>query len=195
MLSLPSVIEACRELGFEGKNLIAMQGPFSEEMNRAMLRQYDCRYLVTKDSGKAGGFPEKIQAAISCGAVPVIIGRPSGDTGISPGACRRMLAEKFGFTYRPHVTLLGIGMGSRETLTIQGKETVEKADLIIGARRMADAVRLSHQDVFMSTEAVRLHSTLQNIRNMRGLLLLFPATWDFTVEQKSFLTFWEQTQR
>ena len=52
MLSLPSVIEACRELGFEGKNLIAMQGPFSEEMNRAMLRQYDCRYLVTKDSGK-----------------------------------------------------------------------------------------------------------------------------------------------
>ena len=148
VLSLPSVIEACRELGFEGKNLIAMQGPFSEEMNRAMLRQYDCRYLVTKDSGKAGGFPEKIQAAISCGAVPVIIGRPSGDTGISPGACRRMLAEKFGFTYRPHVTLLGIGMGSRETLTIQGKETVEKADLIIGARRMADAVRLSHQDVF-----------------------------------------------
>ena len=78
----------------------------------------------------------------------MIIGRPSGDTGISPGACRRMLAEKFGFTYRPHVTLLGIGMGSRETLTIQGKETVEKADLIIGARRMADAVRLSHQDVF-----------------------------------------------
>ena len=148
VLSLPSVIEACRELGFEGKNLIAMQGPFSEEMNRAMLRQYDCRYLVTKDSGKAGGFPEKIQAAISCGAVPVIIGRPSGDTGISPGECRRMLAEKFGFTYQPHVTLLGIGMGSQETLTIQGKEAVEKADLIIGARRMADAVRLSHQDVF-----------------------------------------------
>ena len=56
VLSLPSVIEACRELGFEGKNLIAMQGPFSEEMNRAMLRQYDCRYLVTKDSGKAGGY-------------------------------------------------------------------------------------------------------------------------------------------
>ena len=148
MLSLPSVIDTCRDLGFEGKNLIAMQGPFSEEMNRAMLRQYDCRYLVTKDSGKAGGFPEKIQAAISCGAVPVIIGRPFGDTGISPGACRRMLAEKFGFTYKPHVTLLGIGMGSRETLTIQGKEAVEKADLIIGARRMADAVRLPHQDVF-----------------------------------------------
>ena len=38
--------------------------------------------------------------------------------------------------------------GKPGNLTIQGKETVEKADLIIGARRMADAVRLSHQDVF-----------------------------------------------
>ncbi len=48
VLSLPSVIESCQALGFEGRNLIAMQGPFSMEMNRAMLTQYECRYLVTK---------------------------------------------------------------------------------------------------------------------------------------------------
>lgn len=59
VLSLPSVIEACRQLGFEGRHLIAVQGPFSEEFNKAMLRQYECRYLVTKDSGKAGGFQER----------------------------------------------------------------------------------------------------------------------------------------
>ena len=70
VLSLPSVIDTCRELGFEGKNLIAMQGPFSEEMNAAMLKQYECRYLVTKDSGKAGGFLEKMQAAVSCKVTP-----------------------------------------------------------------------------------------------------------------------------
>ena len=50
VLSLPSVVETCSEYGFEGKHLIAMQGPFSREMNEAMLRQYQCRYLVTKDS-------------------------------------------------------------------------------------------------------------------------------------------------
>ncbi|MFR5071008.1 MAG: precorrin-6A/cobalt-precorrin-6A reductase [Bianqueaceae bacterium] len=32
-----------------------MQGPFSQELNTAMLRQYDCRYLLTKNSGDAGG--------------------------------------------------------------------------------------------------------------------------------------------
>lgn len=62
VLSLPNVMQACAELGFEGKHLIGMQGPFSRELNAAMLRQYDCKYLVTKDTGRAGGFQDKIDA-------------------------------------------------------------------------------------------------------------------------------------
>ena len=50
VLSLPSVVEACQKLGFEGKHLIAMQGPFSKEMNEATLRQYECQSLRTISS-------------------------------------------------------------------------------------------------------------------------------------------------
>ena len=148
VLSLPSVIESCQALGFEGRNLIAMQGPFSMEMNRAMLTQYECRYLVTKDSGKAGGFLEKIQAAEVCGATVVIIGRPLAEEGLSLRECRHMLIERYGLTRKQKVTLLGIGMGSPKTLTQEGQEAVRNADLIVGAKRMVDAVRLSGQDVF-----------------------------------------------
>lgn len=148
VLSLPSVIDTCRNLGFEGKNLIAMQGPFSQELNAAMLRQYDCKYLVTKDSGKAGGFEEKILAAAECGAIPVIIGRPLKEEGASVKECKHMLAEKFNFSPIQNVTLLGIGMGSKETLTVQGQKAVQNADLIIGARRMADSISLPGQDVY-----------------------------------------------
>ena len=148
VLSLPSVIESCQALGFEGRNLIAMQGPFSMEMNRAMLTQYECRYLVTKDSGKAGGFLEKIQAAEACGATVVIIGRPLAEEGLSLRECRHMLIERYGLTRKQKVTLLGIGMGSPKTLTQEGQEAVRNADLIVGAKRMVDAVRLSGQDVF-----------------------------------------------
>ena len=162
VLSIQNVIETCRMLGFEGKNLIAMQGPFSKELNAAMLRQYDCRYLVTKDSGKAGGFEEKIQAATECGAIPVIIGRPVQEKGISVKECKRMLPEKFGFQPTPHVVLLGIGMGSKETLTIQGNEAVEQADLIIGARRMADAVALPGQEVFYEYRSREIVDYIQN---------------------------------
>ena len=147
VLSLPSVMETCKSYGFEGKHLIGMQGPFSMELNTAMLRQFDCRYLVTKDTGKAGGFQEKIDAALSCGATPVIIGRPLKEEGLSVAECRHMLAEHFGFTVKPHITLLGIGMGSEETLTVQGKKAAQAADLVIGAKRMADAIKEPGQAV------------------------------------------------
>lgn len=146
VLSLPSVIESCQALGFEGRNLIAMQGPFSMELNQAMLAQYQCKYLVTKDSGKAGGFLEKIQAAEACGATVVIIGRPLVEEGLSLRECRHMLIERYGLTGKQKVTLLGIGMGSPKTLTLSGQEAVRNADLIVGAKRMVDAVRFVGQD-------------------------------------------------
>ena len=146
VLSLPSVIESCQALGFEGRNLIAMQGPFSKELNQAMLEQYQCKYLVTKDSGKAGGFLEKIQAAEALGVTAVIIGRPLAEEGLSLKECRHMLIERYGLKKEQKVTLLGIGMGSIGTLTLEGREAVRNADLIVGARRMVDAVRLPGQD-------------------------------------------------
>ncbi|MCC8047341.1 MAG: precorrin-6A reductase [Clostridiales bacterium] len=75
---LPSaeVVASCHSLGLEGKQICAMQGPFSLEMNMAMLRQTGCAYLVTKETGASGGFPEKMEAARGCQAVPVVIRRP-----------------------------------------------------------------------------------------------------------------------
>lgn len=75
---LPSaeVIASCRALGLEGKQLCAMQGPFSEEINTAMLHQTGASFLVTKDTGAAGGFPEKERAAERAGVCMVIIRRP-----------------------------------------------------------------------------------------------------------------------
>lgn len=162
VLSLTSVMEACSGYGMEGKHLIGMQGPFSKELNEAMLRQFDCRYLVTKDTGKAGGFQEKLDAAYACDVVPVVIGRPLKEEGMSVTDAKRMLSEIFGFVLKSHVTLLGIGMGSEETLTIQGKRALEKADLLIGAKRIVDAVRSTGQEVlyeYKSDEICRFIET------------------------------------
>ena len=76
VLSTKEAVEHAVEKGFEGKHLIAMQGPFSEGMNEQLLSHVKARYLVTKDSGKIGGFQEKMEAARKAGAVPVVIGRP-----------------------------------------------------------------------------------------------------------------------
>ena len=69
-------IAACEAAGIPHRNIIAMQGPFSEELNAALLRQYHIAWLVTKDGGAAGGFPEKAQAAERCGAKLIVLHRP-----------------------------------------------------------------------------------------------------------------------
>ena len=76
VLPTRSVVEACTELGFTGKHLICMQGPFDLEMNLATLRYANADFMVTKASGKNGGYDEKCEAALAAGVHLVVIGRP-----------------------------------------------------------------------------------------------------------------------
>lgn len=69
-------IAACEAAGIPHRNILAMQGPFSEELNAALLRQYRIAWLVTKDGGTAGGFHEKARAAKKCGVGVVVLKRP-----------------------------------------------------------------------------------------------------------------------
>ena len=63
VLPTAGVLEKCASLGFPGAHIIAMQGPFSQAMNAALLRETGASILVTKDTGTAGGFAEKLAAA------------------------------------------------------------------------------------------------------------------------------------
>ena len=156
VLSIPSVIQSCAELGVEGKHLIGMQGPFSTEINEAMLRQFQCSYLVTKDTGFAGGFPEKLEACQHCGVTPVIIGRPLKEEGLSLPEARGFLAKLFDLKLEQKVSLVGIGMGAEKTLTLEGKQAFDEAELLIGAKRMTDAVQKPGQAVLHEYRSDRI---------------------------------------
>ncbi|HJD46931.1 MAG TPA: precorrin-6A reductase [Candidatus Mediterraneibacter norfolkensis] len=90
VLSTREAVEESVRLGFKGRNLIAMQGPFSAEMNVALLHQTEATYFVSKESGKAGGFEEKVKAARETGAVLVVVGRPE-EEGETLGDVTRMM--------------------------------------------------------------------------------------------------------
>lgn len=74
-------ITACCNLGVRSGNIIAMQGPFSHELNVALMRQFAIKVLVTKDGGTAGGTEEKITAAKEIGATVIMIDRPAEQSG------------------------------------------------------------------------------------------------------------------
>ncbi|MDO4453824.1 MAG: precorrin-6A reductase [Eubacteriales bacterium] len=138
VLSTPEVVKTCAELGFEGKHLICMQGPFSEELNVAMMRQIDASYLVTKESGKAGGFEEKIRAAKKAGAKAIVIGRPSVEKGMSLEEVKQFVIRETGKTVHHQISLVGIGMGDRKSLTMEAIDHIHAADVLIGAKRMLE---------------------------------------------------------
>jgi precorrin-2 dehydrogenase/sirohydrochlorin ferrochelatase/precorrin-6A/cobalt-precorrin-6A reductase len=81
ILPMEEGIHKCRSLGFKVKNLICMQGPFSEDLNRAMLRQIGASWLLTKESGDSGGFAEKLSAAALEKAGAVVVRRPGEEAG------------------------------------------------------------------------------------------------------------------
>lgn len=75
ILPMAENLAVCEAMGIPRRNIIAMQGPFSQTLNEALMEQFHIRYLVTKDGGKAGGFSEKIQAARQKNVLPVILRR------------------------------------------------------------------------------------------------------------------------
>ena len=182
VLSTVESVQKCAALGFEGRNLICAQGPFSEEMNVAMLKQTGARYMVTKDSGDAGGFSEKVRAAKRAGATLVVIDRPE-ERGLDFHQVQSRLAEELEFPFsriepptprlsKRRVSLIGIGMGPGD-LTERSASIVSGADLLVGAKRMLEAVDASGKDTlteYRSDVILRYLDDNPRYRNVAVLL-------------------------
>lgn len=77
VLPEPEVLADCIKLGFQPKDIIALQGPFSHELNMALFKDFRADVIVSKNSGSIGGTDTKISAAIELGLPLVVIDRPS----------------------------------------------------------------------------------------------------------------------
>ncbi len=88
------VLAACEALGLRGRQLIAMQGPFSVEMNCSLLRAVNAGWMVTKESGSSGGFEEKREASRICGVRLIIIRRPhENEDGLTLEEAKHQIAK------------------------------------------------------------------------------------------------------
>lgn len=69
-------VKLCEDAGIKPSNIIAMQGPFSKEINLAMIDKCRISTLITKESGSVGGTRDKISAATHAGLNVIVIRRP-----------------------------------------------------------------------------------------------------------------------
>lgn len=139
VLPVASSLEACETAGIPVSHIIAAQGPFSEETNLAELRAVGAKYIVTKSSGKSGGFEEKIGAAKKAGATAVIIGKPAQGEGLTFDEAVAVLEKLYAVSKRK-IYLVGVGPGNRELLTAEARSALDGCDAVIGAKSVVETL-------------------------------------------------------
>lgn len=161
-------LELCMEQGIKGRQILALQGPFSTEMNAAILKQYDIRHMVTKNSGRTGGYQEKLEAAKMLG-IPVYVIQPAGkawDTYSFAGICEKLeqLCDcKLSGQGSMEICLAGIGMGSKVGQTQEVQHAIETADILLGAERMIErySAKIEKRPYYMTEQILPYLEQLQ----------------------------------
>ena len=190
VLSTIESVQKCAEYGFSGRNLICAQGPFSEDTNYATLKQIDAKYIVTKDSGTAGGYEDKVRAAMRAGATVVLIERPK-EEGLSFDEVIKLLEDRLGLDMgaqedsKRMVNIIGIGMGGNG-LTLSAKQRIDESDLIVGAKRMVETVAMG-KDILEEYRSDEIIDYLEKNPKYRNVSVLMSGDIGFYSGAKKLL--------
>ena len=187
VLPLETSLSSCHDAGMKLSHIIAMQGPFSEEMNLALLRSTGASWLVTKDGGEQGGFEAKISAAEKAGVNVLVIGRPPQTEGISYFEAVEKLCSRFGCTYKPRVDIVGIGPGNAGSMTEDARRAIENADCLIGAKRMLEAVASPSQPVYDAISPSDIAGFIMNHSEYRDFTVVMSGDTGFFSGTKKLL--------
>jgi len=85
------LVQKCQEMGIIPRDIVAMQGQFSKEINKALFKFYGADILLTRDSGSAGGTDTKISAAIELGIETVLVKRTKTNVGLTVNNVKELL--------------------------------------------------------------------------------------------------------
>lgn len=194
VLPMEDSLRACQSAGLPPAHILAMQGPFSLEMNVAMLRSISARYLVTKETGNAGGFEEKIAAAREAGATLIVVGRPSQRKGLDFSGIVKLLCNRYNLTWHPKVSIVGIGPGSRGGMTEETRRAIEQADCLIGAKRMLESVTTGVQSLHHAISPIDITDYIMTHREHRRFAVVMSGDTGFFSGTKKLLPMLEGCQ-
>ena len=192
VLPMEDSLRLCREAGVQPSHILAMQGPFTKEMNTAMLRSVRAAYLVTKESGAAGGFEEKIAAAREAGAKLVVIGRPAQREGLDFTQTVELLCQRFGLNWKPQVIIVGIGPGNRASMTEAAEAALRQAECVLGAKRMLESAARPGQAVAEAIAPEAIAAFIRGHREYRRFAVAMSGDVGFFSGTKKLLPLLEE---
>ena len=157
-------------------------------MNEAMFRQYQIKCLVTKESGNAGGYQEKLDAAQNLGIPVFTIGCPAEQEGYTfEEVCEQLemisgqrIKKNTGF----QIILAGVGMGNPNCLTKEVEKAIEEADILLGAGRMIAAYqpKIEKKPYYTAEQIIPYLEEMQSVTSSkadRKVVILFSGDTGF----------------
>ena len=189
ILPSPEMLRQALDLGLPGSHITCAQGPFSVESNLAAIQSVRQRWagehpdfadapltLVTKESGQAGGYSEKLAAAVQVSADVIVIRRPQEK--VDARECMTLeqtlilLDELCGQQPRREVFLIGCGMSASQ-LTLEADAAIRSCDLIIGAKRLLEMAAHYEKPVLCSYDYEKITKHLVENAQIRRTAVLF----------------------
>ena len=179
-------LELCNKNGITGRHILALQGPFTEEMNAAMISQYDINIIVTKMSGSNGGYEEKIMAAKNKSISVYAIGCPEEEAGYTFAETVRALEDichkEINVSCVPDIILAGVGMGSSLSMTEEVSRAIHSADILLGADRMISGFtpRIEKKPYYEKDKVIPyIKDILKNRNDINNIVILFSGDTGF----------------
>lgn len=184
-------IALCEQAGLKGKSIIAMQGPFSTEMNMALIREYDAKVMVTKASGNVGGFDEKVKACEALKIPLFVIGHPVEKNGLDFNEI--CLELKPYMEQGTTITLIGCGMGQIGSLTEEAARAIASAEVIFGSKRLISTLGENKQSYPLYQAEDIIPILKQNPGN--AVVLFSGDTGFYSGCKKAYKSFLEEFQK
>ncbi|MGN1317743.1 MAG: precorrin-6A reductase [Lachnospirales bacterium] len=161
-------IKKALELGFLRENIIAEKGPFTAKDNIEHINRYKIKYLISKESGEAGGFTEKYYACRSENAAMIVIKRPV-EEGYKANEVYSIIDEVM---EQKRIYIVGIGLGNPDTMTLEACKAIENSEFIIGSKRMIDAVNTKGKDICYEYNSEKIKEIIE-LKNYNKIAVVF----------------------
>ncbi len=180
-------IRKCTAAGLKGKQIIAMQGPFSKQMNVALIKEVGATVILTKESGETGGFDEKLEAAAECLVKAVVVRNPEKQNGDREAYSLNDVIEYLEDTFEiesgsdkslspqnnKSIVLAGIGPGDERYYTNELISALEKADVLFGAETVVSRVNKETAPKVPMYQGDEIFSYLEENSNYTNPVVLF----------------------
>lgn len=195
ILPMEESLHICKEINIPVSQIIAMQGPFSYEMNKATIKNYNIDTVLSKVTGKNGGFQEKLDICHDLNLNLILLQKPNQVEGLLLLESIHYLKEKYKLDNNSvnttenqgistgddqfetdktqKITIISCGVGDISYLNTVAKTAINQSEVLLGANRLLDLFpfySIPKEAIYTSEGLIKYAKDHQNLKNLTVLV-------------------------